>query len=131
MKAFEEQQNKYIDELYGESGKETKPSNQQIEFNEKFERVSEKLDILNEDIYNFDIDTIGIIGAVDRIKDGRKFKREFVRFLGTAVPILGLYGFLGLRYGYRVILISQIIIMAVIPWIIVPIAIKRRGGSEI
>lgn len=126
MKGFDEYEN-YIDEFYGESEGEIK----NLKFNEKLTKTSKKLDILNEDIFDFDIDTIKIIETAEKIKEARGFKIELTFFLGAGISILGLYGFLGLRLGYRFILASQIILMAMMPWVIVPIAVKRKRGSEI
>lgn len=126
MKGFDEYEN-YIDEFYGESEGEIKNQGQ----HEKLTKTSKKLDILNEDIFDFDIDTMEIIEKAEKIKETRYFKIELALFLGAGISILGLYGFLGLRLGYRFILTSQIILMAMMPWVIVPIAIKRKRGSEI
>lgn len=124
MKRFDEHEGEYIDGFYGESEGEMKPSNQYVKF-------IEKLDILSKDIYNFDIDTMRIIEMAEGIKEGRRYKIELALFLGVGISILLLYGFLGLRIGYTFVLNSQIVLMTMIPWIIVPIAIKRRRGSEV
>jgi hypothetical protein len=129
MKDFENREEKIIDEFYGESV-DKKLSYQYSEFGEKLERVSERLDVLNEDIFNFEIDTMGIIKMADDIKEGKRAKKELGLFIGTAIAVLGLYGFVGLTFGYKFLIISQGILMTLMPWIIVPIAIKRRGGSE-
>ena len=130
MMGFEDREEKLIDEFYGET-EDKKLSYQYSQFVEKLERASEKLDVLNEDIFNFEIDTMGIIQIADDIKEGKRAKKELGLFLGAAVSILGLYGVVGLALGYKFLITSQIVLVSIMPWIVVPIAIKRRGGSEI
>lgn len=129
MKGFDEQEGKSIDEFYGESKEENKSLNQNIDFDKKLEQTSEKLDILNEDIFDFHIDTLDIIEKADGIREGKRFKIEISLFLSTGLLILCLYGFLGLNLGYKFILSSQVVLMFIIPWVIVPISVKRRRSE--
>jgi hypothetical protein len=131
MKSFDEQEGKYLDQFYGESETESKSSNEKTEFAKKLKLTSEKLEVLNMDTINFHIDIMGIVERADEIRRVKRLKIELALFLITGLLILGFYGFLGLRLGYKFILTSQIVLMFIIPWVIVPITIKRRKGSEI
>ena len=134
MKSSDKIKNALIDEFYNEAheslGQNLKESDEYIEFNSALTSTNEKIAVLNEDIYDFDIDTLSIVEQGQSIKESNKAKKEFLLFVLSSFIILSLYALAIFNMGLKVLVISQILIIILAPWIIIPVLSLRRRGSE-
>ncbi|MGH4138178.1 hypothetical protein [Clostridium sp.] len=126
--------NSIIDEFYNESqekdGKNSVHNEGDLEFKSKLNVTAKKMNVLNDDIFDFDIDTLSIIEQGEYIRENRKNKKEFIMFILSSIIILALCTIAILKMGPKILIISQILIVTLVPWIIIPvIAIKKRGSE--
>lgn len=135
MKDLEKIKDILIDDFYNEEHEKIEDDiikdNEFIEFNEKLNLLEEKLSLVENETYDFDIDTLDIIEKAESINEKRKIKKELILFSAVAAVVLFLYSAATLKLGIRFLAISQGIVVALIPWIVIPIAILNRKGSEI
>jgi hypothetical protein len=121
-----------IDNFYGENpkslDKNIESSEDYIECMEKLQSMDEKLKVLDRDV-DFEINTLAIIEEAGKIKEKRKSRMELGLFVILALSILSLYAGVGLSFGLTTILISQAVIMTLIPWIMLPMTIIRNKRS--
>ncbi|MBZ9687258.1 hypothetical protein G9F72_013070 [Clostridium estertheticum] len=134
MKDSDKIKNSIIDEFYneaqGEVDKNTEYSDEYREFKSKLNATREKMNVVNKDIFDFDIDTLSIIEQGEYIRENSKNKKEFILFILSSTIILSLCAIAILKMGPKLLIISQIIIVTLAPWIIIPvIAIKKRGSE--
>ncbi|MBZ9607737.1 hypothetical protein G9F73_007900 [Clostridium estertheticum] len=134
MKDSDKIKNSLIDEFYNEAhekvDKNTKFSDDYKEFKSVLNSTANKMDVLNEDIFDFDIDTLNIIEQGESIREKRKANKEFILFILSSFIILSVYAIAISILGPKMLIISQIFIITIIPWIIIPVlAIKRRGSE--
>jgi hypothetical protein len=134
MKDSDKIKNSIIDEFYneaqGEVDKYIEHSDEYREFKSKLNAASEKMNMVNEDKFDFDIDTLSIIEQGEYIRENSKNKKEFILFILSSTIILSLCAIAILKMGPKLLIISQIIIVTLAPWIIIPlIAIKKRGSE--
>lgn len=124
-----------IDEFYGEdidtSDESIKSSNEYINFNEKLKTSAKKLEVLDDNTKDFTIDIFSIIDKAEGIKEKKKSRTEFVFFIITASIILSIYMFAGIHLGVKVIMISQIVIITLMPWCLIPAAVAKHKRSDI
>lgn len=124
-----------IDEYYNEAQETVdgslKDSDEYTEFKSKLNSTVKKMDVLNEDIFDFDIDILNIIEQGEYIKEGKKTKKEFILFILSSFIILSLYAIAIIKIGSKILIISQMLIVFLIPWIIIPISAIKRRGSEV
>ena len=134
MKNSNNIKNSLIDEFYNEAmetlGENLKQSDEYIEFKSVLTSTSEKIAVLNEDIFDFDIDTLSIVEQGQYIKVSNKTKKEFLLFILSSFIILSLYAIAIFKMGFKVLVISQILIVILAPWIIIPVLSLKRRGSE-
>lgn len=104
-------------------------SHEYMDYMEKLECSGKKLNVLDEDIFDFEINTLAIIEAGSRIKEKKKFRLELALFVAAALILLSLYAVAGFVFGLQAILISQVVIITLIPWIVVPIVLRRRRNG--
>lgn len=126
--------NTLINELYNENqenvDKHIKYSDEALEFKNKLNSAVVKMNILNEDIFDFHIDTLAIIEKGAFIKESRKANKEFILFILSSLIILSLYAIAIIKIDYRILIISQVFIAIIAPCIIIPISVARRKESE-
>ena len=124
-----------IDEFYGEdidtSDESIKSSNEYINFNEKLKTSAKKLEVLDDNTKDFTIDIFSIIDKAEGIKEKKKSRTEFVFFIITASIILSIYMFAGIHLGVKVIMISQIVIITLMPWCLIPAAVAKHKRGDI
>jgi len=127
--------NSIIDQFYNESDKKESEnkldSEEALEFKNLLNSTSGKLEVLHQDIFDFDIDTLSIIEQGQCIREKRKFRKEFILFILFSTLVLSLYAIAIIEIGYSILIISQILIITIAPWIIIPIMARRRKGSEV
>lgn len=127
--------NSLIDEFYNETYEKVdnsvKYSDDYKEFKSNLISTSEKMDVLNEDIFDFDIDTLNIIKKAETLQENIKASKEFFLFIISSFIFLSLYVFAIIKIDSRILIISQIVIAIIAPWIIIPISIIRKRGSEV
>ncbi|MGH4122399.1 MAG: hypothetical protein ACREV6_05665 [Clostridium sp.] len=123
-----------IDEFYNEEqekvSRKTMDSYEIAEFKSKLNSISEKMDVLNDDVFDFDIDTLSIIEQGECIKENSKNKKEFFLFILLSTIILSLGAIAIIKTGPKILIISQIIIVTIAPWIIIPVLVIKRKRSE-
>ncbi|MBU3217676.1 hypothetical protein LL033_22495 [Clostridium estertheticum] len=126
--------NSLINEFYNENqknvDKDIKYSDEALEFKNKLNSTAIKMDVLNEDIFDFNIDTLGIIEKGESIKESRKTSKEFILFILSSFIIVSLYAIAIIKIDYRILTISQVFIAIIAPCIIIPISVARRKESE-
>ena len=135
MKDSEKIKNSLIDEFYNETPekmyKNLKYSDEYTEFKSKLNSTSEKMAMLDEDIFDFNIDTLSIIEQGEYIKEARKAKKEFILFILSSFIMLSLCAIVIIKVGSKILIISQIFIIVLIPWIIIPVSAIKRRESEV
>lgn len=135
MKNSDKIKNSLIDEYYNEAkeivDRNLKDSEEYTEFKSKLNSTVKKIDVLNEDIFDFNIDILSIIEQGEYIREGKKSKKEFILFILSSFIILSLYSIAIMKIGSKILIISQILIVILIPWIIIPISAIKRRGSEV
>lgn len=135
MKDSDKIKNSLIDEFYNENhenvDKNTKYNDEYSEFKSVLHSNKEKMDVLNEELFDFDIDTLSIIEKGEFIKENSKANKEFTLFILLSSIILSLYVIAIIKIDSRILIISQIIIVIIAPWIIIPISVIKRRGSEV
>lgn len=134
MKGSDKIKNSLIDEFYheakGKVDKNAEYSDEYREFKSKLNLVSEKMDVVNEHVFDFDIDTLNIIVQGTNVREKRKAKKELILFVLLSTIILSFYTIAIIILGFKILIISQIFIVTIIPWIIIPIlGIKRKGSG--
>ncbi|MCB2361160.1 hypothetical protein [Clostridium estertheticum] len=126
--------NSLINELYNEDqknvDKDIEYSDEALEFKNKLNSAAIKMNVLNEDIFDFNIDTLGIIEKGDSIKEIRTASKEFILFILSSFIIVSLYAIAIIKIDYRILIISQIFIAIIAPCIIIPISVAKRKESE-
>jgi hypothetical protein len=133
MKDSDKIKNSLIDEFYNEPQVKTSErivySDADLEFKSKLNSTSNKMDILNEDIFHFDVDTLSIIEQGEYIRENRKSKKEFILFILSSIILLSLSSISIIKVGPNLLIISQIIIVTIAPWIVIPaLVVNKRGG---
>ncbi|MBK5241722.1 hypothetical protein [Clostridium sp.] len=135
MKDSERNKNSLIDEFYNESQEKTSQNtvnhDADLEFRSVLNSTAKKMDVLNEDIFDFDIDTLSIIEQGECIKENWKNKKEFILFILSSIIILSLCSIATIKIGPKLLIISQVIIVTIVPWIIIPVLAMKRRGSEV
>ncbi|MBX4261915.1 hypothetical protein KTC96_09460 [Clostridium estertheticum] len=130
----EKVKNSLINELYNEDqknvDKDINYSDEALDFKNKLNSAAIKMNVLNEDIFDFNIDTLGIIEKGDSIKESRKASKEFILFVLSSFIIVSLYAIAIIKIDYRILIISQIFIAIIAPCIIIPISVARRKERE-
>lgn len=126
--------NSLIDEFYGEAEEITdeklKASKEYMEFRSKLSSTGEKMAVLDEDIFDFDIDTLSIIEQGESIRENQKDKKEFILFILSSFILLSLLAIAIIKVGSKILIISQLVMIIFTPWVIIPILAIRRKRSE-
>ncbi|APC40512.1 hypothetical protein [Clostridium estertheticum] len=126
--------NSLINELYIEDqknvDKDIEYSDEALDFKNKLNSAAIKMNVLNDDIFDFNIDTLGIIEKGDSIKEIRTASKEFILFILSSFIIVSLYAIAIIKIDYRILIISQIFIAIIAPCIIIPISVAKRKESE-
>lgn len=132
MKNLDKIKNSLIDEFYneGEADKKLKHNEVASEFKSKLNSTSNKMDVLNEDMFDFSIDTLSIIEEGQNIREKGKAKKEFMLFILTSILILSILSISIIKIGPKILIISQIVIITLAPWIVIPALLIKKRGSE-
>ena len=135
MKDFDKIEDSLIDEFYNEEyekvDKNLEYSDKYTKFKSKLSSTGEKMAVLNEDTFDFDIDTLGIIEQGEYIRENRKAKKEFLMFILSSFIILSLYVASIIKMGAKILIISQIVIIILAPSIIILSLIAKRRRREV
>ena len=135
MKDFDKIEDSLIDEFYNEEyekvDKNLEYSDKYTKFKSKLSSTGEKMAVLNEDTFDFDIDTLGIIEQGEYIRENRKAKKEFLMFILSSFIILSLYVASIIKMGAKILIISQIVIIILAPSIIIRSLIAKRRRREV
>ena len=134
MKDSDKIKNSLIDEFYheaqGKIDKKAEYSDEYREFKTKLNSVGEKMDIVNEHEFDFNIDTLNIIEQGMNIREKRKAKKELILFVLLSTIILSFYTIGIIILGFKILILSQIFIVTIVPWIIIPVLVIKRKESE-
>jgi hypothetical protein len=132
MKNLDKIKNSLIDEFYNEVevDKTLKYSEVASEFKSKLNSTSKKMDVLNEDMFDFNIDILSMIDKGQHIRENRKSKKEFILFILCSIIVLSLFAIVIIKTDPRIFIISQIIIVTLAPWIVIPSLLIKKRGSE-
>lgn len=135
MKYSEKNKESIIDEFYNEDfGKTTnlnKLSDEYAAFKEKLQSADDKLQLLENECLDFEIDLDGMINKAIEIKTRKKSNIEFLLFLILSGIILSIYGVLIITLGVKVFITSQIILTSTLPWCLIPISILKVRESDL
>lgn len=133
MKEDGKKQDHRIDIFYGENPHEIEEDLEpyEEEFSQKLVKASKTLEVLEEDVFDFSINTMNIIQKAETIQEKSASRRETLLFVLLATIILGTYFSFAFLYSINIILISQLVLFIVLPWFIIPLSLlKRRGAKE-
>lgn len=135
MKNSERNKNSLIDEFYNEFQNKTSPNtvynDADLEFKSVLNSTAKKMDVLKEDMFDFDIYTLRIIEQGEYITENMKNKKEFILFILSSIIILTLGSIAIMKIGPKILIISQIIIITIAPWIIIPVLVIKKRRSEV
>lgn len=123
--------NKFYNEDYEKALENTKQSDEVLKFKGKLNSLVKKMDVLNEDIFDFKIDTLSIVEKGESIREERKASKELILFILSSFIIVSLYVLAIIKINFKILIISQIFIGSIAPWIIIPISVIKRRGSEV
>jgi hypothetical protein len=127
--------NSLIDEFYDEAeeimDEKLKTSEEYMEFRSKLSSTGEKMAVLDEDFFDFEIDTLSIIEQGESIRENQKDKKEFILFILSSFILLSLLAIAVMKIGSKILIISQIVMIILTPWVIIPILAIRRKRSEV
>lgn len=125
-----------IETFYDENAdgldEDIKSSAEYIDFVKKLQSTKDKLDLLNNNIIDFEIDTLAVIAQADTLKEKKRHRMELGLFIFISLIILSAYVAAGLIFGLQTLIISQVILITLTPWVVLPIAAYRtkRGDSN-
>lgn len=123
-----------IDNFYGEGKNAQIESHLEVcpecrEFARELGAVMENMDGLKSDVPVSNYDITCILDKAEGIQGGRRRKIETAMFVSAALLILAAFGFLTIKLGSQFILISQAIISACLPLVLLA-AMKMRDIKE-
>jgi len=122
--------NEFYNEEYEKVDEKLKCSDEAMEFKSELNSIKTKISVLNDDIFDFNINTLSIVEKGEYLRENKKAKKEFILFILSSFIILSTYVITIIKIGPKILIISQIIIVIIIPWIgIVYMVIKRRGSE--
>ncbi|WP_035378789.1 DUF5345 family protein [Fervidicella metallireducens] len=127
---LKEKEEYVIDEFYNENEYSYKIKSNDEECDEirkKLDLVHKKLSVLDKDFDDINIDIMAVIEKADEIKERKRLKKDLVKFVLTAVIILSFYTYAIVLAGSRTFIIFQILCTSFMPWLIIPITLRRRG----
>jgi len=124
-------ENHIIDNYYKETSSFQESYSESDElFKEKLEKVSEKMDMLEDLDFPMDINILGIINTAEEIKDKRKLRLESFAFLGVCLVIMSAVVLLSLSVDVKIILYAEAVISVFLPLTLIPIARKVKTGGN-
>lgn len=122
--------NEFYNEDYEKMDGELGSSDETFEFRSKLNSASAKISVLDDNIFDLDIDILSIIEQGESIRENKKANKEFILFILTSFIILSLYAIAIIKIDSNILIISQIFIVIIIPWIgLAAMAIKRQGSE--
>jgi len=96
----------------------------------KLVQLNEKLKILDEEVVDFEIDTMKIIEQGIHIQETKYALKEFVLFLFVASVCLVLTLIIVFQLGITFWMMTQVVMIVIVPWLVIPVlALKRRAGE--
>lgn len=99
-------------------------------FAEQLSQTMEKIDVLDEGFFDFEIDTLSIIEQGTQIRESKSALKEFALFLLFAIAFLALLTVVVVQLGMTVWMIVQLVMIVIVPWLIIPVlALKRKAGE--
>jgi len=117
------QTSKLIEKLKSEGFLAERTANKLIQLNEK-------LKILDEEVVDFNIDTMKIIEQGVHIQETTYAIKEFVVFLFVASVCLVLMLIIVFQLGITFWMMTQVVMIVIVPWLVIPVlALKRRAGE--
>lgn len=124
-------ENHIIDNYYKETSSFQESYSESDElFKEKLEKVSEKMDMLEDLDFPMDINILGIINTAEAIKDKKKLRLESFAFIGVCLVIISAVVLLSLSVNVRIILYAEAVISILLPLTLIPIAQKIKTGGN-
>lgn len=107
-----------------------KMSPDEKEFADQLSRVTEKMHIAEEELPDFELDTLSIIEQGAQLREKKSARKEFVGFLFFAMVFLTLLTVMVLQLGMTVWVILQLVMIVIVPWLVIPVlALKRKAGE--
>jgi hypothetical protein len=128
MKNRDKLQNQIIDEYYGEALKSCLST--EDNFADDMENTLAKMNVIKDLDYPLDINILEIIAKAEVIRDRRKFKFEAAGFILVCLITASILGTLLFHTGPKIYLYIQAAISAVMPLIVIPIAINCKSRGE-
>jgi hypothetical protein len=125
-------ENHIIDSYYDEASKSMGAHEEaDEEFKAKMEASLKKMNIIEDFDFNLDINTLEIISKAENIVTKKKMRNESFMFILVCIVIISAFAFLAINVDVRVVIAIEVIISAVLPLTIIPIAsmTKAKGGA--
>ncbi len=130
MKKYRKDGNHPIDAFYNEIEGDKREDETSKEMLLKLEGASKVLKAVEENPYDFSIDTMDILLKAEEIKNRRVSKKEVFLFLLISISILTLYFSLAYLYSIEIIFYTQLLLVFIGPWLLVPLTILRERGMK-
>jgi len=135
LKRINSLENILIDEFYHEEFEKLDVSIKHIqeytEFEQKLESFNNQLEVLNENVLDLDIDTMSIIDQAESINENKKARRELIGFILSSAVVLLLVALIGSKLNTQTLLMSQVAIMTLLSWLLIPISLFIRRGRDL
>lgn len=131
MKKCHEIQKLLMDDFYNEKldtdiSSHIENCSECLKFRNELLEASRKLDILENEHISIPGDMFNIIGLADTIKERKRNRFEIFFFIFAALGILIPSSLLGIYFGMRIVLYSQIALYLNLPLIIIPLIINKK-----
>jgi len=130
VKKYRKDGNHPIDVFYNEIEGDKREDEISKEMHRKLEGASKVLKSVEENPYDFSINTMDIILKAEEIKSRRVSKREVFLFLLISFSILTIYFSFAYLYSIQILFYTQLLMVFIGPWLLVPLSILRERGMK-
>lgn len=124
--------NTLIDKHYNEAyDTNVLKENKNIESLEnKIEVSVNKMDLLDDMDFSFDIDTLKIIEQAEQIQARKNSIEENLYFIIASVLILSIFGVVFICIGIKSVIYFEIALICIMPWSLIPLSIYGLRGHQ-
>ena len=133
MKVNNNKEDYFIDKYYDEIPQNNLTSKEEefIEYKNKLDHCLEKMDILDKDEFNLDVNIFKIINEAEEIKLRKRNKLETLIFTSLSLIILLTGVFVILSFNVIYLVYIEIIITSLLTFLLISLAIYSKARGDI
>lgn len=134
MKGNTNRENVFIDKYYNELPENNitaKEESEFLEYKNKLDASLIKMNILNENKCDLDINILEIINMAEEIKLKKRNKMETISFISLSLLILLVGLSLALSVNIKYLIYLEIIISSILPFLLILLAIYSKSRGDI